>query len=310
MQMEVKTSRVNYSPNSLGDNLPAPASEEEGAFVHYPERVQGHKVRERSPSFADHFSQATLFWNSLSDVEREHIVEAAHFELGKAKDKNVQQRMLEAFNHVDHEFAQRVAQGIGMSAPVATPTPNHGKKSAALSQANTTKTVKGRKVAILAAHGVSAAQLLAMQQALKAMGIGTDVVSQFGGSIQSVEGQEVEVSQTFSTCASVMFDAVYIPGGKKSVEALKLNPKALEFVQEAFRHYKPISASCDGINLLSQSGIQGFANIQANGKIQNDLGVVITNQEANMKEFSDTFVDALNEHRYWTRFQKELVTSG
>jgi catalase len=110
MQMEIKTSRVNYSPNSLGGNLPAPVAEADGGFVHYPERVEGHKVRERSPSFADHFSQATLFWNSLSTGEQDRVVEAAHFELGKVPQVEVKQRMLDRFNKVDGELAKRVAK--------------------------------------------------------------------------------------------------------------------------------------------------------------------------------------------------------
>ena len=76
MQMGIKTSRVNYSPNSLGDNLPAPVAEADGGFVTYPERVEGHKIRERSPSFGEHFSQATLFWNSLSTGEKDRLVAA------------------------------------------------------------------------------------------------------------------------------------------------------------------------------------------------------------------------------------------
>ncbi len=154
MQMEVKTSRVNYSPNSLGGNLPAPVAQEDGGFVSVPEQVEGHKIRERSPSFSDHYSQATLFWNSLSMGEKDRLVEAAHFELGKVPQASVKQRMLERFNKVDGELAQRVAQGLGMPVPTTPASPNHGQKSAALSQEHTTQTAKGRKVAILAADGV------------------------------------------------------------------------------------------------------------------------------------------------------------
>lgn len=301
MQMEIKTSRVNYSPNSLGDNLPAPVSEEEGGFVHFPERVEGHKVRERSPSFADHFSQATLFWNSLSAIEKDHLVKAAHFELGKVTDKSVKQRMLDRFNQVDGELAKRVAQGLGMPAPTEPATPNHGKQSAALSQANTTKTAKGRKVAILAADGVNDAQLTALKQALSAMHVEAEIVSIFGGTIKSADGQEIEVPQTFLTTASVLFDAVYVPGGNQSIEALKVHGEALNFIDEAFRHFKPIAASGEGVDLLMQSDLKGIDLSQANGKMSAQLGVVASRDTSKLEAFAKTFITAIEEHRHWKR---------
>jgi catalase len=307
MQMEIKTSRVNYSPNSLGNNQPAPVPEEQGGFVSVPERVEGHKVRERSPSFSDHFSQATLFWNSLSAVEKEHLVKAAHFELGKVKEKEVKQVMLDRFNHVDHELAERIAQGLGMPAPAEAATQNHGQKSPALSQENTAKTVKGRKVAILAADGVDGAQLMALKQSLSAMEIESEIVSKFGGMISSTDGQEVEVQQTFLTSASVLFDAIYVPGGTKSIDTLKMDEEVLNFINEAFRHYKPIAASGEGVSLLMQSGLKGVDLSQANGKVSAETGIVTSRDAADMEMFSKAFIDSIKEHRHWIRSQKVQV---
>ncbi len=304
MQMEIKTSRVNYSPNSLGDNLPAVVSEAEGAFVHYPERVEGHKVRERSPSFQEHFSQATLFWNSLSVVEKDHVVAAAHFELGKVGDQGVRERMVDRFNHVDHELAKRVAEGIGVAAPTAPATENHGQKSEALSQMNTTKTAKGRKVAILAASGVDAAQIMAIKQALKDVGAMAEIVSKFKGMIQSTDGQTLEVDKTFLTSASVMFDAIYVPGGAKSVEALKMNGEALHFINEAFKHCKPIAATAEGVDLLQASEIQGVAF--SDSALKDDQGVV-TDRGTHSKDMAKSFINAIAQHRHWNRIHKDKV---
>src|SRR5690625_7953275 len=92
------------------------APEKMGGYVHHAEKVEGYKIRERSESFKDHFSQATLFWNSMSEVEKTHIVEAAHFELGKVESMEIKKRTVyELFNNVDHQFAIRVAKGIGRS---------------------------------------------------------------------------------------------------------------------------------------------------------------------------------------------------
>ncbi len=303
MQMEVKTSRVNYSPNSLGDNKPAVSSEAEGAYVSYPERVEGHKVRERSPSFQEHFSQATLFWNSLSVPEKDHLVEAAHFELGKVKNKEVRQRMVDRFNQVDHELAKRIAEGIGIPAPTEAVGQNHGQRSDALSQENTTKTAKGRKVAILAADGVDASQMMAMKKALKGVDVEAEVVSKLG-TLKTKDGQEMEADKTFLTGASVMFDAIYVPGGAQSVEMLKMNPEALNFISEAFRHCKPIAATGEGVELLKASMIQGVT--LADSSMQDDKGVV-TARNADVSEIAKSFVQAIAQHRHWTRIHKDKV---
>ena len=301
MQMEIKTSRVNYSPNSLGGNLPAPVAEEDGGFVSVPERVEGHKIRERSPSFADHYSQATLFWNSLSMGEKDRLVEAAHFELGKVPQKSVQQRMIDRFNQVDGELAKRVAKGLGLPAPTAAAPQNHGQKSAALSQEHTTKTAKGRKVAILAADGVNGAQISTIQGALDAAHVSAEIVSKFGGTIEGADGGEIAVDKTFLTAASVVYDAVYVPGGAQSIAALKAHGEAMNFLHEAFKHFKPIAASGEGVDLLMESNLQGIDLSQTNGKIADELGVVTSRNVSEMSAFAQSFLDAIKEHRFWNR---------
>jgi catalase len=301
MQMAIKTSRVNYSPNGLGDNAPAPVPEAEGGFVHTPERVQGHVIRERSPSFADHFSQATLFWNSLSPVEKEHLIEAAHFELGKVANPEVQQRMLERFNQVDGELAKQVAQGLGLSVPEASATTNHGQTSPALSQeAFAVKIAKGRKVAILAADGVDDAQLTAMMEALKAAHAEPEIVSKMGGTIKGAGGKELEVKHTFLTAASVLFDAVYVPGGAASTEVLAKNPTVLNFINEAFMHCKPIAASGEGIELLSRAHLKGI-NFGQSDRVQNQMGVLTVQSGDAAQDLANEFVDAIKQHRFWMR---------
>ncbi len=270
MQMQIPTSKVNYYPNSLGEGQPAPSPTE--GSVHYTERVEGHKVRERSPSFKDHFTQATLFWNSLSMPEKEHAVQAAHFELGKVEDKGVRERMVNLFNHVDHELAKKVAMGIGIPAPNQSVSENHGKSSPALSQENTTKIAKGRKIAILATDGVNGEQITAIKSALKDAGVEAEIVSKFKGTIKSAQGEEIMVDKTFLTSASVLFDAIYVPGGAASIEALLNQGDAIHFINEAFRHCKPIAAMSEGVELVKNSHIKGV-NI-SDRSIQNDKGVV------------------------------------
>ncbi len=86
--------------------------------MHHMEKVEGHKVRERSPSFKDHFSQATMFWHSITEPERDRLVSAIHFELGKVKSREVRHRMIhEIFNRIDHDLAVRFALGVGIEPP-------------------------------------------------------------------------------------------------------------------------------------------------------------------------------------------------
>ena len=301
MQMEIKTSRVNYSPNTLGNNQPAPATVEQGAFTHFPERVEGHKVRERSPSFADHFSQATLFWNSLSSIEKDHLVKAAHFELGKVKNDDIRQRMLERFSKVDTELTARIAEGLGMPAPAKSEVPNHGKKSAALSQEHTTKTVQGRKVAILAANGVDSIQLTALKQSLSALNMGAEVVSKFGGEIHSAEGNPIKVDQTFLTTTSVLYDAIYVPGGTQSIKTLNACGEAQDFVHEAFKHFKPIAASAEGVDLLMNANLKNINFSKTKGGLGNEFGVITNRDVSGIESFVSAFIEAIKEHRHWKR---------
>jgi len=306
MQMKIPQSRTNYSPNSLGGGCPMMAPESMGGFVHYAEKVEGQKVRQRSETFSDHFSQATLFLNSLSMPEKEHLVQAAHFELGKVESKEVRQRMVELFNQVDHELAKSIAKGIGVAAPTQAVSQNHGQSSPALSMENTVKdTVKARKIAILAADGFDNSQLMEMKQALKKAGAHPEVVSKFKGMIKSADGKELEVDKTFLTAASVMYDAVYVPGGQQSIEMLKTQGDAIHFINEAFKHCKAIAATGEGVDFLIASDIP---SIKANQeKLQSDQGVVVSHNTSDLNAVAQAFMGAIAQHRHWMRMQKEQV---
>ena len=308
MQHNIPTSKVNYYPNSLGGNSPAPASAEQGGFVTHPERVEGHKVRERSPSFKDHFSQATLFWNSLTEPEKEHLVQAAHFELGKVMNKAIKERMLGLFNQVDRQLTERIAEGLGLPLPSEKSPANHGKSSPALSIEKMPKpeTIASRKVAILAADGVNGAELIAVKQALEAEGAHPLVVSKLGGMIKSADGESIPVERTFLTTASVLFDAVYVPGGAKSVAMLKSEGEAVHFINEAFKHCKPIAASGDGVELLMQADLRNIDLSKAKSRLHSEQGVVSSSEASDMAGFASALVEAIKGDRYWTR-AKELV---
>jgi catalase len=318
MQHRVPKGRVNYLPNSLADGRPATASAEAGAFVHHAEKVEGHKIRERSESFKDHYSQATLFWNSLSAPEKEHLVLAARFELGKVETMDIRKRMVEQFSRVDADFARMVAEKIGVAPPGASgaPTKKAGKarrsvdRSPALSMENTPKdSIKSRRIAVLAAPGVRSADVAHIKAALEAEGALAEIVSTTLGMIATEEGGTLEAKKTLLTAGSIMYDAVFVAGGKASVEALVNEGDAIHFVNEAFKHAKPIGATGEGVDLLVASSIKGVT-MAGGGKpdeVVSDKGVVTVRAGAAASGFAPGFVQAIAQHRHWDRVTKAQV---
>jgi catalase len=315
----IKKGPVNYFPNTLGEGHPMPAPEEKGGYVHYQEKVEGRKIRERSDSFSDHYSQARLFWNSLSEPEKMHLIEAAHFELGKVEDMGVRQRMIDHFANIDRELAMKSAEGIGISGPSgeggwyregqelkrikATKKPTI-ERSEAISMENTRKdTVKGRKIAILAAQGVDMESLGRVKKSLEQAGAHVEVVSKNKGMLQGDGGQEVMVDKNFVTTGSIMFDAVYIPGGRSSVDMLKSQGEAVHFVNESFKHCKALAAFGEGVELLNGANLKGvqLANNHEQKNMFSVMGVVSARNGASMDAFASEFIQAISQHRHWER---------
>jgi catalase len=130
-----------------------------------------------------------------------------------------------------------------------------------------------------------------------------EIISKFKDMIKSADGKEMEVEKTFLTAAAVMYDVVYVPGGKDSVEMLKMQGDAIHFVNEAFKHCKAIAATGEGVDLLVASDIPG---IKPKSGLQSELGVV-TSGEATAKDVAVEFIKAIAQHRHWQRVQKSQV---
>ena len=288
-RMSINPGPVSYHKNSLAGNSPEPASEGEGGYAHYQEKVDGRKVRQRSESFKDHYSQAKLFWNSMTEVEKEHIIQAFHFEVGKVKSKDVQQQIVEMFSNVDVELAKTIAIGVGVNPPANKSEVKMDLASPALSQEQMkVNTAATRKVAILAADGFNGSEVNQVLESFKSAGITAEFISHNRGVVTSSEGQQVEVNQTFLTADSVLFDAVYVAGGQGSVDALKASKEPIYFVDEAYNHFKAIGAGKEGAEILSKAGI--VSNDPASGI------VAVTD-----KNSGTAFIEAIAKHRHWSR---------
>jgi len=325
-QHRIPMGRAHYLPNSLGGGCPAMAQPGAGTFTHFPEMVSGQKIRERSPSFGDHFTQATLFWNSMSMPEKEHLVKAAVFELGKCEMRAIRERMVERFMRVDSGFGRAVALGLGITPPQpslgtavkqvaqtitkAVKAKRSVTESAALSMQYSAKnSIATRKIAILAEEGVNAAELLAVRTVLLNGGAEVHLISSKLGTITAEDGTLVEVDQATLHVSSVLYDAVFVPGGGASVDAMKLLGDPIHFIDEAFRHNKAIGATGAGVELLEASRIKGvtFAGSQALGQTYVDRGVVTARSGPVSTVFTAAFIQAIAAHRHWDRPETEAV---
>lgn len=303
-RMTINKGKTSYFPNALRNNDPTPAPEEEHGYVHYAEKVEGKKIRERNESFKDFFSQAAMFYNSLSEAEKEHLIEAFHFEVGKVKNKEVRQKVVDLFSNVDGELAAKIAHGVGANPPSDTQKKASTKTSPAVSMENTVKnTIKSRKIAILLADGFNDSELQQVKDALENAGAHLKIISKLLSPVKSIEGQQIEVDMNFVSTGSILFDALYIPGGQQNIETLTKQGDAIHFINEAFKHCKPIGATSEGTNLLSNSNIPDIQTATSNTQdtVISDQGVIAAKNTSNLTEFIDKFIQAIAQHRHWKR---------
>jgi catalase len=210
---------------------------------------------------------------------------------------------------------QRLKEGwekFGVTSVPGKPRKSSIEKSAPLSMANTIMdTIKTRKIAILAANGVDAAQINGMKAALTEAGAIAELVSPLP-MIKASDGSELKVDRTLLTCGSVLYDAVYVPGGKESAAALAADGDAVHFVDEAFKHCKAIAATGEGVDVLLASHI---APPSSNGKspdqIIQGLGSVFAERSAvNVGAVAKQFIAAVARHRDWTRQASSGAAAG
>ena len=316
----IPTGKANYHPNSIGGGCPFLASMAQGGYASFPQSVEGTKVRQRAPSFADHFSQATLFLESLTPPERAHLTKACQFELGKVMRPEIRARVVEQFANIDLAFAKEVADAIGLPAPRKAGKvagPKAGKsvaQSPALSMEATPNkpkpSIQGRKVAVLVADGVDGASLREVRDALVRGGAVVELVAKTLASVSGSDGKTLAVDKTYLTSGgSIMYDAVLVAGGGEAARTLATHGDAKHFINEAFKHCKPIGALTDGVALLEASQIAvGGEGGGRGGKPTVERGVVIARTaDGGGKAFARAFIDAMAQHRFWEREADESV---
>ncbi|MGE8345197.1 catalase HPII [Pseudomonas helleri] len=291
----INKGRASYEPNSIDGGWPkeTPPAAQDGGFESYPERIDANKIRQRSDSFSDHFSQARLFFNSMSKHEQEHIIAAYSFELGKVEREHIRARQVdEILANIDLELARRVAENLGLPAPKAGTVPARKTSvsaSPALSQANLLPgNIKTRKVAVLAANGVEGKAIEALKKALTAQGAHAKLLGPTSAPVKTAEGKLLNVDGSMEGLPSVAFDAVFVPGGAESIKALSGDGVALHYLLEAYKHLKPIAVHGEARQLLDVLHLQV------------DDGLLAIKDAQDLK----AFFAAIAQHRVWAREPK------
>jgi len=296
----INRGRVAYEPNSLGGGCPFQAGK--AGFTSFPQPVEEDKVRGKPEKFADHYTQAALFYNSQSPVEQAHIVRAFRFELTKVQVPAIRARVVSQLANVDEKLARAVAEGLGIDLPrpqeaLRPRNPRaEVKNSPALSLLARPGdgSIRTRRVAIMVADGVDVAAAQAMHDALSREGAVPRFIGPQLGTVAGANGATLDVEITLETGPSVVFDALVLPGGEAAAEALSQVGQALEFLKDTYRHCKPILALGAGTRLVEAAKIPASL---PDG--DTDPGLLLAPEP---RQAVALFIKAIAKHRHYERY--------
>ncbi|MEU1755792.1 catalase [Micromonospora matsumotoense] len=286
-----------YRPNSLDGGNPFPAGDAEHAFLDVPVTVaEAPKVRANPASFNDHFSQTRLFWLSMSPVEREHIIRAYTFELGKCYHQAIRERQLQCLANIDPVLCAEVATGLGLPTPEPTVPLADVTPSPALSQLGRTWPADGRTVGIVVDADADPDGVEQVRREVSAAGMVPLVIAAHGGTVG-----DLTVQRTFATGRSVELDALLLAAAPApapdalpardakagAADATVVDPRVLLLVQECWRHAKVIGGWGVGVRVLELAGVAG-----APGVVTGDSGAGVLADAQRL----------MAAHRVWERF--------
>ena len=297
----VAKGRVAYEPNSLGGGCPFQAGT--AGFVSFPQPVQGDKVRGKPEKFADHYTQATLFWNSQTPLEQAHIVGGFRFELSKLTVPAIRERMVASLVNVSTELATAVALGLGIEVPPALPRalPHPASPEVERSAALTLTALPGdggirtRKVAILVAEGVHGESIATIVSALKAADAVPCVIAKRLGKIDTGDGVALEAVATLENTSPVLFDAVVLPDGEHGVALLSQERRVQDFVYGQYAHGKTLLVVGAAVVLVEQAGLDFSLPSD-----ESDPGMILANLDG-LNVGISRFIEAIGKHRHSDR---------
>ncbi len=278
----INTNMVSYHNNSLSDNTPKTVSPQEGGYAHYEEQVSGSKIRARSESFKDHFSQTAMFYNSMSNPEKQHIIDAFSFELSSVKDKGIRQQVVNMFGNANIDMMTKVAQNIGVEPPIAEES-KYTKISPALSQENTIKKPDTLKIGVIISEGYNTDEFNTVMKALQDAKTMPEIISSTLSPVKGADGKEQLPKSTFVSTHAVLLDGICVLTGCKVNDEFKTN--AMNFIQETYRHYKPIAISKAASEFLKP-------------EMKGQPGVTVDDGKG---QYTSKFIADISMHRHWDR---------
>jgi len=309
MRQQIVKGKVSYEPNSMGGGCPYQAMMKDGGFTSHQERVSGTKIRERSPSFIDHYSQAKMFYNSQSVPEKTHLQKALVFELSKVTIPEIRERVVGQLNFINKDLAQKVADKIGVEVKTLE-VPNQSlpadsnpeelqskerepktKKSDALSMAETVKdTIKSRKIGFIIGNGFDAKAIHSLKTKLESDDAVVEIIAPTLAPVKGDDGSVITPKHSLTSIASVCFDALFIGDGQDSAKELLASENkhlTLHFVNEAYKHCKAIYFGSGTDDIYKKSNVAD--------KEHEDPAIVVSEDPKPEKKFTD----AIAQHRVW-----------
>ncbi|OVE56510.1 catalase [Chryseobacterium mucoviscidosis] len=309
MRQQIVKGKVSYEPNSIGGGCPFQAMMSEGGFASHQERVSGTKIRARSESFVDHYSQAKLFYNSQSDYEKTHLQNALIFELSKVTIPEIRERVVGQLNFIDKSLAQTVASKVGVevkelefpnqSLPADSNPADlqseereaHTRASEALSMANTVKnTIQGRKIGFIVASGADFGIINDLKNKLEDQNAVVEIIAPSLAPVKTDKGDALTPKHSLTSTASVCFDALFIGAGEEAAKELmnaENKHKVLQFINEAYQHCKAIYFG-EGTEVIYKS---------SNVAVKKHEDPAIVNWEDSDPDHK--FTEAIANHRVW-----------
>jgi catalase len=292
---------VAYEPNSLAGGCPFQAGGAGLSSLREP--VEGDKLRGKPEKFADHYTQAKLFYDSQTELEKAHILRGFRFELTKVRVPAVRERVVAMLANVDTTLAKALARELGIAMPKPLPK---ALKSAPRPEVTVSPAlslfarpgdgrIATRRIAILVADGVDGEAARELHAGLAAQGAVPRYVGIRLGNVRTASGDSLEAEVTLETMPSVLFDALAVVGGKDAIVELGNVGHALEFVKDQYRHAKPILALGEGADLVENAGAPA---VLPSG--EPDPGMLV-DKNGRARDVLPAFIKAIARHRHHER---------
>lgn len=284
MRYNIDVDETSYHNNSLENNTLHTTPPNDGGYKQYPLKVEGEKTRKRSEKLDDYFTQPRIFWNSLTVIEKQHMIEALNYQIGSVKSESVKQQCVDLLVNVDKEMACTVADNIGVNQPKGTHV-DVSTSYPSLSQTNTPKSAYSLRVGVLIGNGFNAKEVSDTIKELEKHGVWVIIVSEMLGTVTANDGTKLKVHELFLTSSPYLLDSLYVVGGN-SVNQTSFDNNVADYIQVVYKNNKPIGVASTGHSFIKKSTNTNMA------------GVVFA---TNNTDFENEFVQTIAHQRFWDR---------